>query len=42
MRHFGTQYCDKKKKADIFEPWIAMTNQAKLLTNHKSRYFMFH
>ncbi len=22
-------------------PWISMTSQGKLLTNHKSRYFMF-
>jgi len=42
-RHFGTQYCDKKilQQKDIFEPWISMTSQGKLLTNQKSMYFMF-
>jgi len=30
-----------KRYCNIFEPWISMTNKGKLLTNHKSRYFMF-
>ncbi len=29
------------EQKDILEPWISMTSQCKLLTNHKSRYFMF-
>ncbi len=32
------RYCDKNI---FFEPWISMSNQGKLLMNHKSRYFMF-
>jgi len=36
-RHFDAQYCDKK---DIFEA-LTPIGQGKLLTNHKSRYFMF-
>ncbi len=31
------RYCNKK---DNFEPWMSK-GQGKLLTNHKSRYFMF-
>jgi len=42
-RHFGTQYCNKKilRWKYIFEPWISLTNQGKLLTSLKSRYFIF-
>jgi len=41
-RHFDAQYCDKMilTLKDIFEP-LTSIGQGKLLTNHKSRYFMF-